>query len=377
MSEPQYHILLVDDDETICMITNAYLTKSGYQVTSVTNGAEALALLNTGDTHIDMVLSDVSMPVMDGYELCTQIRQQTVNKDIPVIFISGLTHLEEKLKGYEVGANDYITKPFNNEELLQKVKNILQANDLKKDLSQQVADSGAVVIQALTYSSELGNVIEFYKNILNAENYDEVSELTIKLSKSQSLSVTLFINTPTQTLTYSSKGEVSPLESNVIELARNKGRFYDFGARTIINHSTFSLLIKNMPMDDPEQYGRIKDIMGMVCNGLEAKIQQLNNDVLTQKREAIVEVIKSNIRDIAQAFDKVQKESVSAIEDMNDDLNEAIMILGLAEYQETNIRDIAERCLNRSNDAFYKGRSIHDNLEKIQDQFDLALPDNK
>jgi two-component system OmpR family response regulator len=99
-------ILLVEDEQLIRMFIVEYFNKMGAKVVEAVDGYEALSLLNDS---FDIVLLDIMMPGIDGYEVCKLIRQKS---EIPILFISALSEEENKLKGYELGADDFISKPF-------------------------------------------------------------------------------------------------------------------------------------------------------------------------------------------------------------------------------------------------------------------------
>lgn len=113
-------ILVVDDDPTILMSLTRYLRKQGYQVYSGSSGEEGLALFRQEAP--DVIISDVMMPDMDGLEFCRQLRQQRGGELIPFIFLSAKGELEDRIQGYELGADDYITKPFEPRELVAKIE---------------------------------------------------------------------------------------------------------------------------------------------------------------------------------------------------------------------------------------------------------------
>lgn len=376
MSDQVYNILLVDDDPFLLELHTAFLESKGWITTAAENGMQALELLKQTPEVFDIVVTDVSMPQMDGYELCKQVRACQECNNIPVIFVSALTDLEEKLKGYSVGGEDYIIKPVLEEELYEKIKTQLDIRWKYKDLNKRVSESQNMAFEAMTFSSELGQVVECYKHMFEAKGYEEMAQILFGLTASFNLECTIQIYAPNRVYNLTDKGEVSPLEINVIELARKKSRFYDFGSKTVINFSTFSLLLKNMPVDQPEKYGRLKDVFGMICNGVETKVQQLNNDVLLQKRDEIIKSIQTALNNIEHAFSEVQKENITAIEDMIQDLDGAVMILQLSDNQESEILDIANKCLSETNKSFYKGLKIREELENIQRQFSTALDFN-
>lgn len=122
MSERNTHILLAEDDPNLGILLSDYLQASGFQVTLCKDGEQALSAF--GSQSFDLCLFDVMMPKMDGYTLAKNIRN--LNPEIPLIFITAKTLKEDKLKGYGLGADDYITKPFDEEELLWKIKALIR-----------------------------------------------------------------------------------------------------------------------------------------------------------------------------------------------------------------------------------------------------------
>ena len=118
-------ILVVDDDQNICELLRLYLTKEGYQVTLASDGEDALA--KYGQVKPDMVLLDVMMPRLDGWEVCRRIRKEG---DTPVIMLTAKGETFDKVLGLELGADDYITKPFSMRELLARVKANIRRNEM-------------------------------------------------------------------------------------------------------------------------------------------------------------------------------------------------------------------------------------------------------
>ena len=114
-------ILVVDDDTNICELLRLYLTKEGYQVTTANDGEEGLDKFN--QVKPDMVLLDVMMPQMDGLETLSRLREFS---NIPVILLTAKSEDTDKILGLNVGADDYITKPFNPVEVLARVRSQLR-----------------------------------------------------------------------------------------------------------------------------------------------------------------------------------------------------------------------------------------------------------
>ena len=112
-------ILVVDDEMTICLLLENFLSEE-YDVISFNNGINALEWLE-GNLP-DLIISDIEMPNMDGYEFLVQVRDRGFTKHTPIIMLSAKSESKERIKCYKLGAQDYLTKPFNPEELEELVK---------------------------------------------------------------------------------------------------------------------------------------------------------------------------------------------------------------------------------------------------------------
>lgn len=112
-------ILAVDDELSICLLLENFLSQN-YDVVTINDGLEALKWLD--DNIPDLIISDIHMPNIDGFEFLTKLRERGFTKHTPVIMLSGRSESKERIKCYKLGAQDYLTKPFNPEELDELVK---------------------------------------------------------------------------------------------------------------------------------------------------------------------------------------------------------------------------------------------------------------
>jgi PleD family two-component response regulator len=129
------NILLIDDMPNNLRLLSSLLSKQGYKVRSVINGAMGLKAAQAKPP--DLILLDINMPDLNGYEVCTKLKEHEVTQEIPVIFLSALDDVIDKVKAFRVGGSDYITKPFQIEEVLVRVQNQLQLRQAQKMLGQQ------------------------------------------------------------------------------------------------------------------------------------------------------------------------------------------------------------------------------------------------
>ncbi|MEO8606780.1 MAG: response regulator [Chloroflexota bacterium] len=131
----QKSIVIVDDTPENLRLLTQILSEQGYRVRSAPNGERALATVRKEIP--DLILLDIVMPDMDGYEVCRQLKADPQRKDIPVIFISALNEVFDKVTAFSIGAVDYITKPFQIEEVLARVQTHLALEEMRQQLSAQ------------------------------------------------------------------------------------------------------------------------------------------------------------------------------------------------------------------------------------------------
>ena len=148
MIDTKARILCVDDEPNVLKFLEAVFVPNGYEVTKAENGEEALEKIRS--ERIDLVLSDVSMPKMDGFELCRQIKGDERYRDIPVVMITGLTAKEERVKGIEAGAADFISKPIDAAEVLARVRMLLKVREEhERKIGQLLIDMGFITEEQL------------------------------------------------------------------------------------------------------------------------------------------------------------------------------------------------------------------------------------
>lgn len=131
-------ILVVDDIPANLEVVTETLSSQGYTIAAVTSGERALRWLETYEA--DLILLDIQMPGIDGFETCQKIKINAKTADIPIIFITALSDIESTAKGFSLGAVDYISKPFQEAELLARVNTHLKLQQMQQSLEQQVAE---------------------------------------------------------------------------------------------------------------------------------------------------------------------------------------------------------------------------------------------
>ena len=175
-------ILVVDDTAINIKIINELL-KDEYHISIATNGPDALALISS-ENQPDLILLDIMMPGMDGYEVCKQIKQEESTSSIPVLFLTSMGQSEDETMGLEIGAVDYITKPINPPILLQRVRNHMalhlhheRLEELVSQRTEQLREGYIDTIHRLTLASE-------YKDEDTGAHIKRISHYSQELAKS-------------------------------------------------------------------------------------------------------------------------------------------------------------------------------------------------
>lgn len=145
-------VLIIDDDKDIAELVSLILKKEKIDSEIITDSLEALTKIEEGKTNYDLILLDIMMPNINGTELCIKIRDKVT---CPIVFLSAKKELVDKMVGYEIGGDDYITKPFDNTELVLKIKSHLRLQSRSK-VSKNIITIGEISINKESF--------EVYKN---------------------------------------------------------------------------------------------------------------------------------------------------------------------------------------------------------------------
>ena len=168
MGDPAYRILVVDDDYETTEYLSTLLGSQGYAVEVAYTGEEALERLQAVHGQggqplpsLDLVLLDVMLPDLDGYEVCRLIKDDQELKHLPVIMLTALRSTSNKTRGLEIGADDYVTKPFQPEELLARVKAHLRMRQMEREVLQRNRELAALnaIAEAVSRSLDLEEVL--------------------------------------------------------------------------------------------------------------------------------------------------------------------------------------------------------------------------
>ena len=167
--ETRKKILVIDDNEANVELLEAYLTAYGYDVITAHDGTSGLE--KTYAEIPDLLLLDIMMPGLNGYEVCERLKKDVKTRFIPIVMITALTEMDDKIKGLDVGADDFLSKPFNKLELMARVRSLLRLKSLHDEL-----ESSEDIICALALAMDA-------KDPYTNGHSERVAKLTRKLAK--------------------------------------------------------------------------------------------------------------------------------------------------------------------------------------------------
>ena len=174
-------ILLVEDEENLHEALKLNLELEGYQVSSAWDGTEALRVLE--QEHFELIILDIMMPVMDGYQLLEKLRKNKETELIPLIFVTAKVNFNDKIKGLELGADDYIVKPFEYRELELKIQNLLGSRErLIKSITTISKSDITIKSQGFLFVKQL----EFFMNSKLKDANLQISDLSGLMGMSDS-----------------------------------------------------------------------------------------------------------------------------------------------------------------------------------------------
>lgn len=139
-------ILVVDDDKNICELLNLYLTNAGFSLLFCHDGSSALSTIK--EQKIDLILLDIMLPVINGWEVCRIVRQTSA---IPIIMLTARDMLEDKIQGFDIGADDYIVKPFEPKEVIARIKARLKENKAEPERVEGILKLGDILVDIHKY----------------------------------------------------------------------------------------------------------------------------------------------------------------------------------------------------------------------------------
>lgn len=365
MAEGQ-KILVVDDDELMRTMVIESIGDT-YRITDVGSG-EACLDAAAGDRP-EVILLDVEMPGMDGYETCRRLKADFDLAAIPVIFVSAHDEIEARLRGYEAGADDYIVKPLDFRELQAKISGLLNRLGERAQLREMASYASQTAMTAMSSMSEVGSLLQTLQAFNSCTSYQELTEKTIAGIAAYGLEGAVQVRTPEGPLTRASRGDATPLEASVIGHMSGMERIVQYRNRLSITYPNVSLLISNMPLEDADRCGRLRDHLAVLAESADVRAATLIAEARTHRRgeriAAAVQRITRTLNDIDHEQRHTRVATGMAVQDFTTRLERAYVGLSLTEAQEEFIAGVCSEGIAKILDAQMAESSQQDKMTAI------------
>lgn len=345
------NIILAVDDEPFNLEIMEEILSEEYRYFSAQSGPECLEVV--GSMKPNVILLDVSMPDMDGYEVCRRLKADESTQHIPVMFVSARGALDERIEGYNAGGEDYIVKPFAREELEAKLKGLFKTQDHQKALESQVEQATEMAFSAMSNSSEVGIVMQFVEKTKELHSVDDLCKATFETLAAYGLSASLELRLDdAHAQHFCSTGQVSPIVTELFDLLKHKGRIYSFEPRMMINYPKLSILLLNMPQGDADKLGRLRDHLCFIASSAE----QCLNAILTEQQLArqkialkqTIMMIKARFEHLARTVRQSHIDNEEIFKQLQEHFEMQIPTMGLDEDQELYIFRTLDETIQKS-----------------------------
>ena len=372
--ENNLRVFVVDDDALILDVLRTTLDGECHLLT-FSSGESCLNALADGKP--DLFLLDVAMPVMDGYALCRHLKDDWETQDIPVVFISASDDNETRLLCYEAGGDDFIQKPLDPAEVLGKLSVAGRIIAEKKALREQAGYAQKTAMAAMVSMGELGVVLQFLSKSFACATLDELAAALLEAMQQYDLQAAVQMRMGDMVLTLSPNGRNVPLEVSVLNHVRESGRIFQFKSRCVFNYGHVTLLVNNMPLEDADRCGRIRDNGALLAEGADARLKAIETEILALQRRAGIE---SALPRLYSTLDGVQNnyrrncfELTQVMIDFQEALTKAFIHLGLMERQEELLSSMANQFMLRVVGTQDASLEIVGKLEALADDLKVLL----
>mgnify|MGYP001556641678 FL=1 len=306
-----------------------------------------------------------------GLETCKKIKEDEDTFKIPIVILTDAESMEERLDCYLSGCDDVISIPFEGDEFKARIQVAAKNKQIIDDVQADANEIWETALEAMSTAGELGGLLIAIEKCILCNNYDELSNEIFAACESYDLNTSFQIR--------SSKGifffgnnitpEKENMENELLSRAKDKSRFFDFGARTIVNFENISMLIKNMPLDDMEKYGRIKDNIAPFLSSADSRIRAIALQMEVEKQRSVLQRLITDTQAAVEYIEKQytdhKEQSGELLERLIQEMDAGFISLSLSEAEECHFRQLLENSKAQIMELYEGGLEIDNSFEKI------------
>lgn len=363
----------VVEDTAVQRMILVRLLEGDYDVDAFSDGSAFLA----STENYAAVLLDIEMPGINGYDTCRQLRSRFEGGSTPVIFVSSHDSAPERVAAYEAGGDDFVTKPIAVDELKHKLSGIIDHRQRLDDLAQQSTNAQQIAFTAMISMGDLGVVIDFLRKSTANATYHGIAQLLLDAMQSWGLRGAVQIRGKRGQINLTSDGQMSPLQNSVLETMREMGRIFEMGPRAIVNFDKVSLLVENLPTQDPDKVGRMRDHLAVLAESTDMRIGALDAVNAHQQQTLGIEGALGELKStLARLADRTRKNrSIGQVHMLEalEHLSHTLGTLGLNDSQREYVDDLVKCAMDDTHHYFDEAASLDTEFGDVVSRLEQVL----
>ncbi|NQZ06522.1 MAG: response regulator [Algicola sp.] len=359
-------ILLIDDDAIVHKIAQRQIGKE-YELFHAHSAKEGLELIQSKKPHL--ILLDIEMPETNGYQLCKQIRADKQYDNVSIVFLSGKSAEKDIMLGYELGADDYIVKPFHVDILLKTIKVLEQNQSKNAALRRKTAQTKDKTPSNAEPANELAQVMSFIDHSHRIDCLETLANQFFALTNNWALKCSaMFSHTGTETF-FANNNVIKPLEKQILMQTKNSNRTLQFGNRMVVIYPNISVLVKNMPPSSSPKYDFYKTCLPSLIGTINAKVLKLlerqSIDQQTQQlTDAFIE-IKDKLVNLVALLNSKNGSMLKSIKSTSKQIDQQLQLLNLPAQAQQQLKTITHSLLDKISSDTTNASSANKDLAMV------------
>lgn len=308
---------------------------------------------------------------------CEKLLKTDHTGGLPMVVLTSSSSVKDKVKAFEIGCDDFVDNRITPDETCARITKSIFHQIANTQLSQRLAQATETARTAMVDNSDLGANIQFLLQVNMCDNLDQLGQQFFATIERYGLACSLQMRSEMGIKDMEAHGMAKDLESQLLLQLKDSGRYVDFGRRTIVNYDRVSLLIKNMPVDDPDKYGAIKDNTFCLVQGVNSRILALEDRFkLLGEKDSLRKLstdVHSVINALQHSYQDVMKHIVTEVENATEKIQHRLPHLALTEADEAFIDQIAEGLVFQTNRIFNDGLKVDELFAKLEKAVQRSL----
>lgn len=378
MPERRKSLCYIDDNESQLSLFE-HTFKDEYDVHLFDDSEHAVEKIT--EVNPDLIVLDVNMPGKDGYEVCRSIRRNSKLSKVPVVYVSCMKELPDRLAGYEAGGDAYVTKPYE----LKELKSVIRAHLVRHNWYQEIAVNSEMTTQLvgemIRNNGELGQIIKFARMVANIRDERSLIHHIFQTLGEFGLEVTIMVRLLSgEVVVRSDHKPFTLMEKELLDLAHGTARINCHGNKYIFTGRNIILLVKNMPVQDEDLLGRLKDHLAILLESAEAAVEIINGEkerklIIESKRAEAFGTLATEFQSLLSLAEQINLGASKSFETLAAKMETAFVYLELTEQQEREIMGHIEHTRQEVDELFHLSDQLKNTMDTISDSIGMAISD--